>query len=90
MTGNCLPPLVDMSNGVPLADDGDPVVPGCWIGGPVTAVDPVPGVVACGNVDVAAGGIVNEMPRSATIGCHGLRADRLSSLPVIRALRSDL
>lgn len=63
----------------------------CWVGGPVTAIDPaVTGATPGNNVDVGAGGIVNEIPRSATICCHGLRADRLSSLPVIRALRSDL
>lgn len=67
----------------------DDDVPSCWVGSPVTAVDPVvPGATA--GIDVAVGGIENEMPRSATICCHGLRADRLSSLPVIRALRSDL
>lgn len=40
--------------------------------------------------DAAADGIVNDIPRSAAIGCHGLRADRLSSLPVILAFRKDL
>jgi hypothetical protein len=89
--GCLLPPAplpVDMSNGVagPIDDEfpvvllvggtGDPVVPG------------VPNGVA--NDEAVAEGIANDIPRSAAIGCQGLRADRFSSLPVILAFRSDL
>lgn len=77
--GGCLLPLpvVDMSNGADApVDDG------------------VLGALACGPVAadeaVAAGGIENDMPSNAAICCHGLRADRRNSLPVILAFRSDL
>lgn len=82
-----LPP-VDMSNGVadPIDDEFPDVLPVCGAGDPVVPVDPN-GVA---NDDAAADGIANDIPRSAAIGCQGLRADRLSSLPVILAFRSDL
>jgi len=59
-----------------IGGTGDPVVPA------------VPNGVA--NDEAAAGGIANDIPRSAAIGCQGLRADRFSSLPVILAFRNDL
>lgn len=82
--GGCLLPLpvMDMSNGVVVPiDKGIPAVVdwGPTVAAGVTAPDDVTGV-----------GIVNDMPSSAAIGCHGLRADRFSSLPVILAFRSDL
>jgi len=78
---------VDISNGVAgTIDDEFPVVlPVGGTGDPV--VPAVPNGVAN---DEAAAGIENDIPRSAAIGCQGLRADRLSSLPVILAFRSDL
>jgi len=82
------PPVVDISNGVadPI-DDGFPDVLLVWGAG-----DPVGPAVPNGveDDDAAEDGIVNDIPRSAAIGCHGLRADRLSSLPVILAFRKDL
>lgn len=82
------PPVVDMSNGVadPIVDGFTDILLDCGAGDPV--VPAVPKGVA--DDDAAADGIVNDMPRSAAIGCHGLRADRLSSLPVILAFRNDL
>lgn len=82
-----LPP-VDMSNGVagPIDDKFPDVLLVCGAGDPVVPADPN-GVA---NDDTAADGIANDIPRSAAIGCQGLRADRLSSLPVILAFRSDL
>ncbi len=82
------PPVVDISNGVadPIDDEFPDVLLVCGAGDPVGPA--VPNGVA--DDDAAADGIVNDMPRSAAIGCHGLRADRLSSLPVILAFRKDL
>jgi len=86
--GCLLPPAplpVDMSNGVagPI-DDEFPVV--LLVGG--TGDPVVPGVP--NDDEAVAEGIANDIPRSAAIGCQGLRADRFSSLPVILAFRSDL
>jgi len=77
-----------MSNGVAdTNDDGFPdALLVCGAGDPV--VPAVPNGVA--DDDAAVDGIVNDMPRSAAIGCQGLRADRLSSFPVILAFRNDL
>lgn len=82
-----LPP-VDMSNGAagPIDDEFPDVLPVDGAGDPVVTAVPI-GVA---NDDAAADGIANDIPRSAAIGCQGLRADRLSSLPVILAFRSDL
>lgn len=75
-----------MSNGVddPF-EDGFTEIPGCGTWAP--AIAPVPND---GPDDEGADGIVNDMPSNAAIGCQGLRADLLSSLPVILAFRSDL
>lgn len=76
---------MDISNGVVVPiDDGVPAVVD-W--GPTVAA---PAAVTATDDDVTGVGIVNDMPSSAAIGCHGLRADRFSSLPVILAFRSDL
>lgn len=83
---DCLPPpVVDMSNGVddPF-EDGVTEILDCEAWDPDVA--PAPGPEDGGGAD----GIVNDIPRSAAIGCQGLRADRLSSLPVILAFRNDL
>lgn len=81
--GGCLLPLpvVDMSNGADVPADG----------GILRALACGP-IIAGGAADdaVAAGGIENDMPSSAAIGCHGLRADLRSSRPVILAFRNDL
>lgn len=88
ITDDCLLLLVvDISNGAATSTDDELAeTPCCKICGlDVTAT--------CGTAeDVAAvaDGIVNDMPRSAAIGCHGLRADRFNSLPVILAFRRDL
>lgn len=80
--------VVDISNGVATSTDDEVAeTPDCCkiCGLDVTAT--------CGTAkDVAAvaDGIVNDIPRSAAIGCHGLRADRFNSLPVILAFRRDL
>jgi len=46
--------------------------------------------VASGTADDEDDGIVNDIPRSAEIGCHGFRADRFKSLEVILVFRNDL
>jgi hypothetical protein len=75
-----------MSNGVPPPIDGV-ALPAC--GFCELAVAAVP--EGADDEDVAGvDGIVNDIPRSAAIGCHGLRADRLNSLPVILDFLSDL
>lgn len=82
---DCLPPpVVVMSNGNddPF-EDGVTETPDCGAWDPDVAPAP-------GPEDGGADGIVNDIPRSAAIGSQGLRADRLSSLPVILAFRSDL
>lgn len=78
-------PVVDMSNGAAAPID---VPDGCEVGGP--AVVAVPKGAADEDDEAAVGGIEKDMPRRAAIGCHGLRAERFSSLPVILAFRNDL
>lgn len=81
--------VVDMSNGVATSTDEVAEAPDCC---KICGLD-VTCVATCGTAeDVAAvaDGIVKDIPRSAAIGCQGLRADRFNSLPVILAFRRDL
>lgn len=77
-----------MSNGAAAPIDED-VPDGCEVGGPAVVAVPK-GATDDEDEDAVAEGMVNEMPRRAAIGCHGLRAERFSSLPVILAFRRDL
>lgn len=81
-------PVVDISNGAAAPIDED-VPDGCEVGGPAAVAVPK-GATDDEDDDAALEGMENDIPRRAAIGCHGLRAERFSSLPVILAFRNDL